>query len=115
VLIAATRSPEEFAAPAAGLLAAGPQTNLHATVLASILASPGAYRDPLFATVEEDGEPVALALRTPPWPLLASEMGEQAAERLIEAWLREDPDVDALAAVGYERFADWREYRFEQA
>jgi predicted GNAT family acetyltransferase len=48
--------------------------------------------------VEEDGEAVALALRTPPWPLLASEMGAQAAELLIEAWLREDPDVDALVA-----------------
>jgi len=98
VHVAATRSAEEFAARAAGLLAAGPQTNLHATVLASVLAGRGGDQEPLFATVEDGGEVVALALRTPPQPLIASEMGEPAAELLIEAWLREDPGVGGVVA-----------------
>lgn len=98
MLVAPTRSAEEFAARAAGLLAAGPQTNLPATVLASVLAGGGANRQPLFATVEDGGEVVALALRTPPRPLIASEMGTQAAELLIEAWLLEDPEVGGVVA-----------------
>jgi uncharacterized protein len=98
LVVAATRSPEEFAARAAGLLAAGPQTNLPATVLASALDGALAPQPPLFATVEERGEVVALALRTPPRPLIASEMGEQAAELLIEAWLLEDPGVCGVVA-----------------
>ena len=96
--VALTRSAEEFAARAGALLAAGPETNLHATVLGAVRADPGGARDALFATVEVRGEVVALALRTPPWPLLASGMEEGAAAALMEGWLREDAGVPGLVA-----------------
>jgi predicted GNAT family acetyltransferase len=96
--VALSRSAEEFAARAGALLAAGPQTNVHATVLGAIRADPGGTREALFATVEAGGEVVALALRTPPRPLLASGMDEAAAAALIEAWLREDAAVSGLVA-----------------
>jgi predicted GNAT family acetyltransferase len=108
--VALTRSGEEFAARAATLLEAGPATNLHATVLASVRADPQAFPQALFATVEDGGKVVALALRTPPWPLIASEMAKEAAEQLIEAWLREDPALDAVvspAATGAHIAAAW--------
>ena len=98
MLIAVTRSAEEFAARGAALLEAGPATNLHATVLASVRANPGAHPQALFATVEQGGEVVALALRTSPRPLIASEMGEEAAERLLDAWLPQDPGVAGVVA-----------------
>ena len=67
--VALTRSAEEFAGRGARVLAAGPQTNLLATVLGAVRADPQALSEALFATVEEDREVVALALRTPPRPL----------------------------------------------
>src|SRR5665213_1010854 len=74
LLVAVTRSAEEFAARA------------------------GALPQALFATVEEGGEVIAIALRSPPRPLIASEMGQEAAERLLDAWLPEDPGVDSVVA-----------------
>jgi predicted GNAT family acetyltransferase len=93
-----TRSAEEFGARAGALLEAGPQTNLHATVFASVRDDPGVPLQALFATVQDGGKVVALALRTPPWPLLASEMGEDAAELLMAAWLEADPDAGGVVA-----------------
>lgn len=96
--VALTRSAEEFAARAGALLGAGPETNIHATVLASIRADPGGAPEALFATVEVRGKVVALALRTPPWPLLASSMEEAQAAALMQDWLREDAAVPGLVA-----------------
>jgi predicted GNAT family acetyltransferase len=96
--VALTRSAEEFAARAGALLAAGPQTNVHATVLRAVRADPDGAGEALFATVEVGGEVVALALRTPPWPLLASAMAEDAAGALMEEWLREDAGISGLVA-----------------
>ena len=96
--VALTRSAEEFAARAGALLAAGPQTNIHATVLGAVRADPAGSREALFATVEARGEVVALALRTPPWPLLASAMEAAAAAALMAQWLPEDPRVPGLVA-----------------
>lgn len=93
-----TRSAEEFAARAGALLGAGRDTNLHATVLAGARASTAPIPGALYATVEEDGEVVALALRTPPWPLIASALAEGAAMALMEGWLREDPEVCGVVA-----------------
>jgi GNAT superfamily N-acetyltransferase len=96
--VALTRSAEEFAARAGALLQAGPETNIHATVLGSLRADPDGAGAALFATVEEGGEVVALALRTPPWPLLASGMQADAADALMQQWLREDAGVPGLVA-----------------
>jgi RimJ/RimL family protein N-acetyltransferase len=93
-----TRSAEEFGARAGALLGAGPQTNLHATVLASVRADPRAYPQALFATVEDDRAAVALALRSPPRPLIASDMGGECAEELIAAWLPADPGLLGVVA-----------------
>ncbi|HXR14108.1 MAG TPA: GNAT family N-acetyltransferase [Solirubrobacteraceae bacterium] len=112
--VALTRSAEEFAARAGALLAAGPQTNLHATVLGAIRSDPSGRPDALFATVEDRGEVVALALRSPPRPLIASEMEEAAAADLVEAWLREDaglPGVVAPAPAASHIAAAWERLR----
>ncbi len=96
--IALTRSADEFAARAGALLKAGPQTNIHATVLAAIRADRDGGGEALFATVELRGEVVALALRAPPRPLLASAMAADAAAALMQAWLREDAAVPGVVA-----------------
>lgn len=44
------------------------------------------------------GEVIALALRTPPRPLLASAMDEAGAAALIEAWLPQDEELAGVVA-----------------
>ena len=96
--IALTRSAEEFAARAGALLTAGPGTNLHATILASVRNAPVASSQALFATIEDEGEVVAIALRSPPRPLIASAMSAQQALELMTQWLREDPEIGGVFA-----------------
>jgi predicted GNAT family acetyltransferase len=97
--VALTDSAERFAQRAGELLAARPDHNVLATVLASVTSHPHHHPQALFATVENAaGDVVAAALRTPPRPLLASVMEHQAAELLMEGWLRADPGLDGLNA-----------------
>jgi predicted GNAT family acetyltransferase len=93
-----TRDPEEFAARTEKLLAAHLECNVLATVLRTVLE--GAHRDPapIFAVGVADHEVVSFAaMRTPPWPLLASPLEPSEAEALIDRWLEHDPDVAAVS------------------
>jgi len=38
-------------------------------------------------------------MRTPPWPLLVTELPPQHAEQLVERWLAEDPRLPGVSAV----------------
>jgi GNAT superfamily N-acetyltransferase len=94
-----TRDAEEFAVRTELLLSARLECNVLATLLMRVLD--GGHRDPppLFAYgVDSTGEASFAALRTPPFPLLASPLEADAGE-LVELWLEADPDVDRVTAV----------------
>jgi RimJ/RimL family protein N-acetyltransferase len=94
-----TRDAEEFAARTERLLSEQIECNLLATVLMRILD--GGYSDPppLFAYgLGADDGVSFVAVRTPPWPLLASPLEDDAGE-LMDRWLETDPDVDRVSAV----------------
>ncbi len=95
-----TRDPEEFAARTERLLSARLECNVLATVLLTVRQ--GAHRDPppVFAVGLSDRDEVSFAaMRTPPWPLLASPLEPGGAEPLIEQWLDVDPEVSAVSGV----------------
>jgi RimJ/RimL family protein N-acetyltransferase len=95
-----TADPEELATRAGRLLSERVELNVLATVLLTARTGAPGPAPPLFAYgVEEDGETVSfVALRIPPWPMLAG--GDVAAADphcLIERWLERDPELDALS------------------
>ena len=99
-----TRDAEAFAAHVEGFLADRIERNVLATVLATVLAGVRGGRlgpaEPLFAFANgADGRPCAAALRTPPWPLLSSEIGLEEARRLMGSWLEHDPAVPGVSGV----------------
>ncbi|HYB26634.1 MAG TPA: GNAT family N-acetyltransferase [Solirubrobacteraceae bacterium] len=94
-----TRDAEEFAARTERLLSERIECNVLATVLMRVLD--GGLRDPgpLFAYGLATGDEVRFAaLRTPPFPLLASPLGDDAGG-FVEQWLKEDPEVAAVTGV----------------
>jgi RimJ/RimL family protein N-acetyltransferase len=94
-----TRDAEEFAARTERLLAGCLECNVLATVLMRVLE--GAHRDPapLFAYgLASAGEVSFAALRTAPWPLLASPL-DGGARELVALWLAADPGLGAVTAV----------------
>jgi RimJ/RimL family protein N-acetyltransferase len=95
-----TRDPEEFAARTERLLSARLECNVLATVLMNVLE--GTHRDhpPIFALgLTEQDEVSFAALRTPPWPLLASPLEPGGAEPLIAQWLQVDPEVSGVSGL----------------
>ncbi|MBV9605864.1 MAG: GNAT family N-acetyltransferase [Solirubrobacterales bacterium] len=95
-----TRDAEDFAARTERLLSASLECNVLATLLMSVRE--GGHRDPppIFALgMTERGEVSFAAMRTPPFPLLASPLGGGDAGPLIEGWLELDPDVSAVTGV----------------
>ena len=95
-----TTDPDEFAARTEGFLAAHIECNVLATVLLRVLD--GGHRDPppRFVYGLTSGEEVGFAaLRTAPWPLLSSPLGDANARELMERWLKVDPDVSAVTGV----------------
>lgn len=76
---------------------AEPARNLLATILADSLAGRWADVRRVFAWAEERGKVTAVALRTPPWPMVAAEVGEPLAAPLVSAWLDADPDLSGVS------------------
>lgn len=124
-----TRDIGDFASHAEGFLAERLERNVMASILASLRAGDSfGSAAPLFAYAldpadaldahrtedppriarDEHGTPdpgdlggpvVAAAMRTPPWPLVATGFGDApAATELMRAWLAEDPDVGGINA-----------------
>jgi predicted GNAT family acetyltransferase len=92
-----TRRAEDFAARAERFLAAKIERNVLATVLENVRSSQFAGADPLFACGTDDsGELRAVALRVPPWPLLATDIDASDANTLLDVWLREDPGLPGV-------------------
>lgn len=108
--IEVTRDPRQFAERAQRFLASRIERNILATGLDGVLASAGASvstagdsartRSIFAIGCEPDsGEVVAAAIRTPPWPLLATGIDDATtAGELLELWLSEDPDLAGVNA-----------------
>lgn len=93
-----TESAEVMADRAGALLRSRIEHNVLATVLEAAGRTAGAAA--LYAYIEDaHGRVVAAALRTPPHPLLASVMSEEAAEALMSAWIPVDPECSGVVAV----------------
>jgi RimJ/RimL family protein N-acetyltransferase len=82
-----------------GFLAERIERNVQASLL--VHARAGMLSgEPLFAWGIEDGGALAFfAMRTPPWPLLVTELGEAHADALVERWLAADSGVPGVTGV----------------
>jgi len=97
-----TRDPEEFADRAGEFINTALERNVLATVLFNVQNRGGYGGDaPIFAYEhpDETTEPTAVAMRTPPWPMLAVGFDRQAAaDELIAQWLPQDPQLPGISA-----------------
>jgi predicted GNAT family acetyltransferase len=95
-----TRDAEELADRAERFLAERIERNVIATILAGLRHGGPVERRPLFAYAPAaDGGVRAVALRTPPWPLLCSELSAGDADALLARWLIEDPEPPGVSAT----------------
>ncbi len=94
-----TRDAAEFASRSERLFSERIECNVIATVLMNVLDGAHSDSSALFGYgLTEGGEVRFAALRTPPWPLLASPLEEGAGD-LVELWLEEDPEVQGVTSV----------------
>src|SRR5579859_4165654 len=95
-----TRDPEAFAGAAGEFLAGRPERNVAATVLARLLSGQYAEPGPVFAYAkDEQGELKLAVLRTPPWPLLVSDLDPVHARGLVDRWLTVDPKLPGASGL----------------
>jgi len=95
-----TRDPAEFAERAGRFVEDRIECNILATVLSGALDGRFGERSPLLAYgLDESGEVVLAALRTPGWFMLASPMEPGMADELVARWLEEDPELPGVNAV----------------
>lgn len=97
-----TRDPEEFSHQAGDFLEAAAERNVLATVF-RVSREQDAYGRgaPLYAFHLEPptGQLTAVALRTPPWPLLAAGFDDpDLAAELVHEWIQHDPEVPGVSA-----------------
>jgi predicted GNAT family acetyltransferase len=98
VPLTVTHDSVEVSARAGTFLAARIHRNILATVLADVLDGRHAEPAPLFGVATSDrGEVIAVAVRTPPWPMLATGFDAHAAELLIERWLPADAGLPGVS------------------
>jgi predicted GNAT family acetyltransferase len=96
---ALTRDPTEFAARAERLLSERIECNVLATVLMGVLDGSRADGSPVFVCGLNDRDEARFAaMRTPPFPWLASPL-DAGADELVAMWLTVDPEVDRVVAV----------------
>ena len=76
------------------------ERNIAATLLAQIRSGRLSPAGGLFAWATIPAGAIEFfAMRTPPWPLLVTELQPQRAEQLVERWLAEDPMLPGVSAV----------------
>ena len=93
-----TRDAAAFAARAQQFVEARVERGVLATVLVGALR--GYFGEGLFACgVDADENVVAAAMRTPPWPMLVSELDDPDADALVSAWLDHDPDLPGVTGL----------------
>jgi hypothetical protein len=95
-----TRDLEEFAAVAEAFAAERIERNVLATILADQLQGQYAEASRVYAYgVDVRGELRFAALRTAPWPLLATEFDPALAPRFLAQWLEVDPEPSGVSSV----------------
>jgi predicted GNAT family acetyltransferase len=83
-----------------GFLSERVERNVQASLVVQGRTGARADSPPLFAWgTGEDGALRFFAMRTPPWPLLVSELSANDADALMNRWLAEDPDVPGVSGV----------------
>jgi len=88
------------------------ECNVLATVLLRVLD--GHYDDvrPLFGyALDGDGAVTAVAIRTPPLPMMCSELGPPSADELLDVWLSQDrelPGASGAPATARALASGWR-------
>ncbi len=92
-----TRDPSELSARADEFIAARIERNVLATVLMNAVG--GRYEGLFGYGLDDRGRVAYVALRTPPWPLLTSELDTRHARELVEIWLAEDPELNGVNGV----------------
>lgn len=98
VQIVMTNDPREFQRRVWEFLEQRIQLNVFATVLLGALE--GRFEGALFATVtEETGELAGLAMRTPPFSLLVSELDRSSCDELLDVWLARDPHIPGSNSI----------------
>jgi FR47-like protein len=99
VKIVLTHDGESFARRARTVLEGSLECNLLATILTNVLDGLHADASALFAYGEDDARAVRwAALRTPPYPMVASRWPGEAAPALVRQWLEKDPDLPGVNA-----------------
>jgi predicted GNAT family acetyltransferase len=94
-----TRDTAEFAERTERLIAERIECNVLATVFMNVRDAVHPNSSALFGYGIAYGDEVKFAaLRTPPFPLLASPL-ESGADKFIELWLQDDPDVESVTSV----------------
>ncbi len=89
-----TADADEFRDRAWGFLEQRIDCNVLATVLIAVLRRRHPDVRPLFAYwLDASASVTAASLRTPPHPLITSALTWEQAQRLIDGWLAEDPDL----------------------
>lgn len=95
-----TRDAAAFDDRAGDFLQSRVECNILATVLTAVRAGPPPRGGELFACVLDGfGRVRGAALRTPPRPMLCSPLDLHAADALIQAWVADDPGLDAVNSV----------------
>jgi predicted GNAT family acetyltransferase len=95
-----TTDADEFARRTQDFLTERLERNVLATVLLGILDGAYGGRRPRFAYGVDSGGHVRLAaLRTPPWPLLVTELDQALAPRLLETWVESDPELSGVSGL----------------
>jgi predicted GNAT family acetyltransferase len=93
-----TRDPKEFAAQATPFLSGRVECNVLMTVLMNVLDGVYPRSSPLFAYGLDDGGAVGYAaVRTPPWSLISSALDPYLAPRLLEMWVKDDPELPGVS------------------
>jgi uncharacterized protein len=92
--------PQRFADAVGPFLAARVERNLMATILRGVLTRQLADQAPVLARgIGAGNEVAAVALRTPPWPMVCSELDPDAAQALVAAWLPVDRGLNGVNAL----------------
>ena len=93
-MIEPTDDPTAFAAAVGEWLAPRARYTVLATVLDGILHGRHADPPPRFAVVRDgEGAVSGAALRTPPWPLLCTEVDPAQVDPFLDVWLAHDPGL----------------------
>ena len=91
--------PRRFSEIVGPFLDARIECNILATILLGLLdGNPPPAAPVLVRGVDASGDVAAVALRTPPWPMICSQLDAGAVDALVTTWLGIDPALNGVNA-----------------